>query len=54
MCSKISTSAKSLSTSYIGVRFGGTKKIAQLFSHKVREAMKPCENHAINGIVHVY
>jgi hypothetical protein len=53
ICFEMSTTTKSLSASYMGVRFGVTEKTARLFMHKVREAMKSSENHPIEGIVHI-
>lgn len=53
MCFEMSTTTKSLSASYMGVRFGVTEKTARLFMHKVREAMKSSENHPMDGNVHV-
>lgn len=53
ICFEMATSTKSLSASYIAVRFGVTGKTARLFMHKVREAMKSSEHHPIDGIVHV-
>lgn len=50
---EMSTSTKSLSASYVGVRFGVTEKTARLFMHKVREAMQSSGNHPMDGIVHV-
>lgn len=53
ICFEMSTTTKSLSASYMGVRLGVTDKTARLFMHKVREAMKSSENHPIDGIVHI-
>jgi transposase-like protein len=53
ICFEMSTTTKSLSASYMGVRFGVTDKTARLFMHKVREAMKSSENHPMDGIVHI-
>ena len=53
ICFEMSTTTKSLSASYMGVRFGVTEKTARLFMHKVREAMKSSENHPIDGRVQV-
>jgi transposase-like protein len=49
----MATSTKSLSASYMGVRFGVTEKTARYFMHKVREAMKSSGNNPMDGIVHV-
>ena len=53
ICFEMATTTKSLSASYIAVRFGVTEKTARLFMHKIREAMKSSENHPMNGVVHV-
>jgi len=53
ICFEMSTTTKSLSASYMGVRFGVTSKTARLFMHKVREAMKSSENYPMDGIVHI-
>lgn len=53
ICFEMATSTKSLSASYIAVRFGVTEKTARFFMHKIREAMKSSENHPMDGIVHV-
>lgn len=53
ICFEMSTTTKSLSASYMGVRFGVTEKTARLFMHKVREAMKSSKNHPMDGIVHI-
>lgn len=50
---EMSTTTKSLSASYMGVRFGVTEKTARLFIHKVREAMKSGENNPMNGTVRI-
>ncbi len=49
----MATSTKSLSASYVSVRFGVTEKTARLFMHKVREAMECSGNHPMGGTVHV-
>lgn len=53
ICFEMSTTTKSLSASYMGVRLGITEKTARLFMLKVREAMKSSENHPIDGNVHI-
>jgi hypothetical protein len=53
ICFEMSTTTKSLSASYMGVRFGVTEKTARLFMLKVREAMTPSGNNPMDGIVHV-
>lgn len=53
ICFEMSTTTKSLSASYMGVRYGVTEKTARLFMHKVREAMKSSENAPMNGDVHI-
>lgn len=50
---EMTTSTKSLSASYVSVRFGVTEKTARLFMHKVREAMKSSGNNPMDGTVHV-
>ena len=50
---EMATSTKSLSASYVSVRFGVTEKTARLFMHKVREAMESSGNHPMDGNVHV-
>jgi len=49
----MSTSTKSLSASQTAVRFGVHQRIARLFMHKVREAMKSSENFPMKGTVNV-
>jgi len=53
ICFEMSTSTKSLSASYMAVRYGVTEKTARLFMLKVREAMSSSGNNPIDGIVHV-
>jgi hypothetical protein len=53
ICFEMSTTTKSLSASYMGVRLGITEKSARYFMHKVREAMQSSGNHLMDGIVHV-
>ena len=53
ICFEMSTSTKSLSASYMGVRFGVTEKTARLFMHKVREAMGSSGSNPMDGGVHV-
>jgi len=53
ICFEMSTTTKSLSASYVSVRFGVTKNTARLFMHKVREAMKSSENNPMEGHVEV-
>nr|MDA3928506.1 IS1595 family transposase [Prolixibacteraceae bacterium] len=53
ICFEMATTTKSLSASYVAVRFGVTEKTGRLFMHKVREAMKSSENQPMNGTVHV-
>jgi hypothetical protein len=52
-CFEMSTPPKSLSASYIGVRFGVPEKIARLFMYKVREVMKSSESHPMDGTIHI-
>lgn len=53
ICFEMSTSTKSLSASYMGVRYGVTEKTARLFMLKVREAMASSGNNPMGGNVHV-
>ena len=50
---EMATSTKSLSASYVSVRFGVTEKTARLFMHKVREAMENNGDNPMNGTIHV-
>jgi hypothetical protein len=49
----MATSTKSLSASYMGVRYGVTEKTARLFMLKVREAMASSGKNPMDGDVHV-
>ena len=53
ICFEMSTSTKSLSASYMGVRYGVTEKTARFFMLKVREAMGSSGNNPMDGNVHV-
>jgi hypothetical protein len=53
ICFEMSTSTKSLSARYMGVRYGVTEKTARLFMLKVREAMASSGNNPMDGNVHV-
>ncbi len=53
ICFEMATSTKSLSASYMGVRYGVTEKTARLFMLKIREAMYSGGNNSMNGNVHV-
>jgi hypothetical protein len=53
ICFEMATSTKSLSASYMGVRYGVTEKTARLFMLKVREAMASSGNNPMDGDVHV-
>jgi len=53
ICFEMATTTKSLSASYMGVRFGITEKTARMFMHKVREAMKSSGNNPMDGAVHI-
>lgn len=53
MCFEMATSTKSLSASYMSIRYTVTERTARLFMHKVREAMKSSENNPMDGDVHV-
>lgn len=50
---EMGTSTKSLSASYMGVRYGVTEKTARLWMHKVREAMESSQDYPMDGNVHV-
>ncbi len=51
ICFEMSTTTKSLSASYMAVRYSVTERTARLFMHKVRE--KSSENNPMDGDVHV-
>jgi len=53
ICFEMATTTKSLSASYMSVRYGVTEKTARLFMLKVREAMAPSGNSPMDGDVHV-
>ena len=53
ICFEMSTTTKSLSASYMGVRYGVTEKTARLFMLKIREAMSSSGNNPMDGVVHV-
>jgi len=53
ICFEMATTTKSLSASYMSVRYGVTEKTARLFMHKVREAMTSSGNDPMDGEVHV-
>ena len=53
ICFEMATSTKSLSASYMAVRYGITEKTARLFMLKVREAMSSSGNNPMDGDVHV-
>ena len=53
ICFEMSTTTKSLSASYMGVRYGVTEKTARLFMLKVREAMGSSGYNPMDGDVHV-
>ena len=53
ICFEMSTTTKSLSASYMAVRYGVTDKTARLFMHKVREAMKSSHKYPMKGKVEV-
>jgi hypothetical protein len=53
ICFEMSTTTKSLSSSYMAVRYGVTDKTARLFMMKVREAMSPSGTNPMDGVVHV-
>ena len=49
----MSTTTKTLSASQATVRFGIQEKTARLFTHKVRESIKPSEDFPMKGNVNV-
>ncbi|MCX2682250.1 IS1595 family transposase, partial [Galbibacter sp. EGI 63066] len=53
ICFEMATTTKSLSASYMAVRYGVTEKTARLFMLKVREAMSSSKNYPMDGNVHV-
>lgn len=53
ICFEMATTTKSLSASYMGVRYGVTEKTARLFMMKVREAMSSNGNYPMDGDVQV-
>jgi len=53
ICFEMATSTKSLSASYMGVRYGVTEKTSRLFMLKIREAMSSSGNNPMSGNVHV-
>ena len=53
ICFEMATTTKSLSASYMAVRYGVTEKTARLFMLKVREAMASSTNNPMDGNVHV-
>ncbi len=53
ICFEMATSTKSLSASYMGVRYGVAEKAACFFMLKVREAMDSNGNNPMDGDVHV-
>lgn len=53
ICFEMATTTKSLSASYMAVRYGVTEKTARLFMLKVREAMASSKNNPMDGNVHV-
>jgi transcription elongation factor Elf1 len=53
ICFEMATTTKSLSASYMGVRYGVTEKTARLFMLKVREAMSSSGTNPMDGNVHV-
>lgn len=53
ICFEMSTTTKSLSASYMGVRYGVTEKTARLFMLKIREAMSSSGNNPMDRVIHV-
>jgi hypothetical protein len=52
-CFKRATSTKSLSASYMGMRYRESKKTLHLFILKVREAISPSDTNQTEGEVFV-
>lgn len=53
ICFEMSTSTKSLSASYMSVRYGVAENTARLFMHKVRQAMTSGGDNPMDGEVHI-
>lgn len=53
ICFEMSTTTKSLSASYMAVRYGVSENTARLFMHKVREGMKSSGASPMDGNVQV-
>jgi hypothetical protein len=53
ICLEMSTTTKSLSSSYMAVRYGVSENTARLFMHKVREGMKSSGASPMDGNVQV-
>src|SRR5665811_1841312 len=53
ICFEMSTTTKSLSASYMAVRYGVSENTARLFMHKVREGMRSSEDFPMKGVVNV-
>jgi len=53
ICFEMSTTTKSLSASYMAVRYGVSEQTSRFFMHKIREAMQSSSNHPMKGNVHV-
>jgi hypothetical protein len=49
----MSTNSKSLSVSFIGLRYGVTEKTARFFMLKLRESMSSSGNTTLDGFMHV-
>ncbi|PKG41619.1 hypothetical protein CXF67_14605 [Psychroflexus sp. MES1-P1E] len=53
ICVVMSTNSKSLSVSFMCLRYGVTEKTARFFMLKVRESMSSSGNTTLDGFVHV-
>lgn len=53
ICFEMATSAKGLSTSYMGACYEISQAIARIFMYKVREIMSSNSNHLMDGDVHI-
>ena len=53
ICLEMSTTTKSLSSTYMAVRYGVSQNTARLFMHKVREGMKSSGASPMDGNLQV-
>lgn len=53
ICLEMSTTTKSISASYMAVRYGVSEHTAKSFMHKIREAMQSSGNPPKDGNIHV-